>query len=102
QLVQRLRSTSMTFGGQDRQAHSIGILRLDVIDHHVSIAPRQMYLISRYSSKPSAAPSRPRPDSLTPPNGTTSLEKMPSLTPTMPASSFSATRRARLKFWLKR
>ena len=41
-------------------------------------------------------PSRPKPDSFTPPNGATSVEMMPSLMPTMPYSSASATRQMRL------
>ena len=40
-------------------------------------------------------PSRPMPDCFTPPNGATSVETIPSLTPTMPYSSASATRQAR-------
>ena len=40
-------------------------------------------------------PSRPMPDSLTPPNGATSVEMMPVLMPTMPYSSASATRQTR-------
>jgi hypothetical protein len=37
-------------------------------------------------------PSRPTPDSLTPPNGATSVDIIPVLTPTIPDSIFSATR----------
>ena len=40
-------------------------------------------------------PSRPMPDSFTPPNGATSVEMMPVLMPTMPYSSASATRQTR-------
>ncbi len=59
------------------------------------IPPMQTYLISQYSSMPYFEPSRPIPDSLTPPNGATSVEMIPSLTPTMPYSSASATRQIR-------
>ena len=57
--------------------------------------PMQTYFISRYSSMPYLEPSRPMPDCLTPPNGATSVEMMPVLTPTMPYSSASATRQTR-------
>lgn len=57
--------------------------------------PMHRYFISRYSSMPYLEPSRPRPDCLTPPNGPTSLEMMPVLIPTIPYSSFSATRQTR-------
>src|SRR5690554_4016025 len=43
------------------------------------IPPRQRYLISRNSSIPYFEPSRPSPDSLTPPNGATSVEMRPVL-----------------------
>ena len=42
------------------------------------------------SSMPYFDPSRPIPDSLTPPNGATSFEMIPSLTPTIPYSSPTA------------
>src|ERR1044071_3685787 len=61
--------------------------------HH--IAPKHRYLSCRYSSSPYLEPSRPMPLSLTPPNGATSVEMMPSLIPTMPDSSASATRQTR-------
>lgn len=54
-----------------------------------------MYFGSRYSAIPSVPASRPRPDSLTPPNGAATSETTPRLTPTMPASSASDTRSAR-------
>ena len=54
------------------------------------------YLISRYSWMPSAPPSRPKPDCLTPPNGAAGLDTRPWLRPTMPVSSPSTTRNARL------
>ncbi len=57
--------------------------------------PRQRYLISTNSSIPYFDPSRPSPDSLTPPNGATSVEIRPVLIPTMPYSSASATRQMR-------
>ena len=57
--------------------------------------PMHMYLISRKSSMPYFEPSRPMPDSLTPPNGATSVEMMPVLMPTMPDSMASATRQTR-------
>ena len=59
------------------------------------IPPRHRYLTSRNSSRPYFEPSRPRPDSLTPPNGATSVEISPVLMPTMPYSSASATRQMR-------
>ena len=42
---------------------------------------------------PTCAPSRPRPDCLTPPKGATSVEIAPVFRPTMPNSSASATAR---------
>src|SRR5262249_52423786 len=62
---------------------------------HDQIPPMQRYLISRNSSSPYFDPSRPRPDSFTPPNGATSVEMIPVLRPTMPYSSASATRQMR-------
>src|SRR6266436_3382602 len=59
------------------------------------IPPKQRYLISTYSSMPYLEPSRPRPDSFTPPKGATSVEMMPVLMPTMPYSRVSATRQTR-------
>ena len=41
------------------------------------------YLVSRYSSMPSAPPSRPKPDAFTPPNGAAGLDTMPWLIPTI-------------------
>src|SRR6266498_3397599 len=55
------------------------------------------YLVSRYSSMPSSPPSRPKPDCLTPPNGAVGLETMPWLSPIMPFSRPSATRKARCR-----
>src|SRR6267142_5886935 len=49
--------------------------------------PKHMYLISRNSSIPYLEPSRPRPDSFTPPKGATSVEMLPVLMPTIPYSS---------------
>src|SRR5687768_9308791 len=57
--------------------------------------PKQRYFISRNSSMPYFDPSRPSPDSLTPPNGATSVEIRPVLMPTIPDSSASATRHTR-------
>ncbi len=54
------------------------------------------YLVSRNSSIPRVPPSRPRPDCLTPPNGAAGLDTTPWFRPTMPVSSFSLTRSARL------
>src|SRR5215218_304589 len=55
------------------------------------------YLVSRYSAMPSGPPSRPKPDCLTPPKGAAGLETSPWLSPTMPVSSPSTTRKARLR-----
>src|SRR4051794_12470089 len=55
------------------------------------------YLVSRYSSMPSRPPSRPTPECLTPPNGAEALDTMPWLRPTMPVSSASMTRNARVR-----
>src|SRR5215475_8165594 len=57
--------------------------------------PKHRYLISRNSSIPYFDPSRPSPDSFTPPNGATSVEMRPVFTPTMPYSRASATRHTR-------
>ena len=54
--------------------------------------PWQTYFISRNASMPCREPSRPIPDSFTPPKGATSVEMMPVLTPTIPYSSASLTR----------
>ena len=55
------------------------------------------YLVSRYSAMPSGPPSRPTPDCLTPPKGAAGFETRPWLRPTMPVSSASTTRKARLR-----
>jgi len=55
------------------------------------------YFISINSSIPYNEPSRPSPDCLTPPNGATSVEIRPVLTPTMPTSSASAVRQTRFR-----
>ena len=57
--------------------------------------PMKQLFISRYSSIPYRDPSRPRPDSLMPPKGATSVEIAVSFTPTMPYSSASMTRHVR-------
>ena len=56
-----------------------------------------MYLVSVNSRSPSCAPSRPMPDCFTPPNGAAGSDTRPRLSPTMPASSASDTRRPRLR-----
>ena len=55
------------------------------------------YFVSRYSRMPSLPPSRPTPDCLTPPKGAPALDTIPWLRPTIPVSSPSITRRARLR-----
>ena len=60
-----------------------------------SMPPMQRYLTSRNSSMPYFEPSRPMPLSFMPPKGAISVEMMPSLMPTMPYSSASATRQMR-------
>jgi len=55
---------------------------------------RPTYFVSRYSSMPSQPPSRPRPDSFTPPKGAAGLEITPELRPTIPVCNPSATRTA--------
>lgn len=54
--------------------------------------PKHMYFTSRYSSTPYLEPSRPMPDSFTPPNVASGVDSSPSLTPTIPTSNASATR----------
>ena len=54
-----------------------------------------MYFDSRYSSMPSWPPSRPSPLCLVPPKGAAGSETSPRLSPTMPLSSASETRRPR-------
>src|SRR5205814_4945814 len=66
-----------------------------LLDDHASTPPMQRYLISSHSSMPYFDPSRPMPDSLTPPNGATSVEITPVLMPRMPYSSASETRQMR-------
>ena len=65
-----------------------------LLDDH-PMPPRQRYLTSSHSSMPYLDPSRPMPDSFTPPNGATSVEMTPVLMPTIPYSSASATRHTR-------
>src|ERR1700758_1955043 len=60
-----------------------------------SMPPMQRYLTSRNSSMPYFEPSRPMPLSFMPPKGAISVEMMPSLMPTMPYSSASATHQMR-------
>lgn len=55
--------------------------------------PTRTYLSSRYSLIPSCDPSRPIPDSLTPPNGAEGSEATPTLTATMPDSILPTTSR---------
>ena len=55
-----------------------------------SIPPIHRYLISRNSSRPYLEPPRPKPDSLTPPNGATSFDNIPVFIATIPDSSASA------------
>src|ERR1051325_8398291 len=74
----------------DRRHFGPGIAR-----DHVPSPPMARYLISRKSSMPYLEPSRPMPDSFMPPKGATSVEMSPSLMPTMPYSSASATRQTR-------
>ena len=50
-----------------------------------------MYFISKNSSIPCLEPSLPKPDCLTPPNGASSVEMTPALTPTIPYSRASET-----------
>ncbi len=57
--------------------------------------PTATYFSSRNPSIPYFDPSRPMPDCFMPPKGAISLAIMPVLTPTMPASSASATRQMR-------
>ena len=79
-------------------------LRAQAVDQHVAtpsrtahgqMPPMQRYLTSSHSSSPYFEPSRPMPDSLTPPNGDTSFEMKPVLMPTIPVSSPSETRQMR-------
>src|SRR5690606_31731434 len=51
-----------------------------------------VYLVDRYSWMPSAPPSRPTPDCLTPPNGAAAFETTPTFRPIMPVSSASIIR----------
>ena len=57
------------------------------------IPPKHMYLVSRNSSVPIVLPSRPKPDFFTPPKGPSQHESRPVFIPTIPTSSFSATRK---------
>jgi hypothetical protein len=68
---------------------------LRVASSQRSMPPMQRYLTSRNSSMPYFEPSRPMPLSFMPPKGAISVEMMPSLMPTMPYSSASATRQMR-------
>lgn len=67
--------------------------------HELVIPPKQIYLISRYSSIPYFEPSRPNPDCFQPPKGAISDEMIPSFTPTIPTSMASATRQIWLTSW---
>ena len=64
--------------------------------------PIATYFVSRNSSMPTLPPSRPSPDCLIPPNGAAGLDTRPVLSPTMPDSSRSDTRSARVRFSVKR
>ncbi len=68
-----------------------------LVSHHRSLykLPTQTYFSSVNSSRPWWEPSRPNPDSFTPPNGASSVEISPSFTPTMPYSSCSMVRQMR-------
>src|SRR5690606_17235845 len=79
--------------GKSRQRRTT----LLIVDRHrgPQMPAMSMYFRSTNSSMPWLEPSRPRPDSLTPPKGATSVEIMPSLMPTMPYSSASPTRQQR-------
>lgn len=55
------------------------------------------YCVSWNSFMPSCAPSRPRPDCLVPPKGAAGSETRPRFRPIMPKSSFSDTRRPRVR-----
>src|SRR4051794_7150802 len=68
---------------------------LQIVRAHRSRPASSMYLRAVNSSMPCREPSRPMPDSLTPPNGATSVEMISVLTPTIPYSSASATRNTR-------
>jgi len=68
----------------------------DEMQFHILMLPKQRYFISVYSSMPYLEPSRPMPDSLTPPNAPSAQLMRPSLIPTIPTSNFLATR----KHWL--
>ena len=58
------------------------------------------YFVSRYSPIPSNPPSRPKPDCLTPPKGAAGLETMPWLSPIIPVSICSQTRKARFRLFV--
>src|SRR5262249_56503886 len=57
--------------------------------------PMQRYFVSSQSSMPYLEPSRPMPDSFTPPNGATSVDTTPVLIPRIPYSSASEIRQMR-------
>ena len=80
---------------ETRGAKREGGAALSAACTHRSSPLISMYLISTNSSAPWREPSRPRPDSFTPPNGASSVEMAPELMPTMPYSSASATRQTR-------
>ena len=78
--------------------HSHPIVRIDDawstrVDH-IAI---DTYLISTNASIAHLPPSRPQPDAFMPPKGACAVEIAPSLRPTMPVSSASATRSARTR-----
>ena len=100
--VQRVEHREVALAGDAE--HEVDALRAQAVDQHLPARPRsrhgqmppmQRYLTSIHSSMPYFEPSRPMPDSLTPPNGETSLEMKPVLMPTMPVSRPSATRQMR-------
>jgi hypothetical protein len=70
--------------------------------YEIHIFPRQMYFVSTYSSMPYFDPSLPRPEDLIPPNGATSVEMIPSLTPTIPTSIASENLKIRPRSFVKR
>src|SRR5664279_5319145 len=76
--------------------------RLAPQDDGIIYQTTDTYCVSWNSFMPSCAPSRPRPDCLTPPNGAAGSDTRPRFKPIMPNSSFSETRIPRDRSLVKR
>ena len=99
QIIARLHGVAGRFEPLRDFSLGDGLAELRHEDIHSTAAHQftETYCVSKNSIRPSWPPSRPRPDCFMPPNGAAGSETMPRFNPIMPKSSFSETRRPRLK-----